>query len=70
MHRPSLVNRVDHLVEIPTFDHCLDLLDGLLMPYILSLGLDCVVFKGLPHLEESLIVILHLEFSLETTDTR
>jgi hypothetical protein len=40
------------------------------MSHTLSLGLDGVVFEGLPNLEESLIVILHLEFSLETTDTR
>jgi hypothetical protein len=56
-------------MEIPAFGHCLDLKDGLLMPHTLSLGLDSVVFKGLPHLEESLIVVLHLEFSLKTTNT-
>jgi hypothetical protein len=57
-------------MEISAFGHRLDLKDGLLVPHTLSLGLDGVVFEGLPHLEESLIVVLNFEFTLETTNTR
>ena len=60
LHRPSLVKLVDHLVEVLAFDHVLDLLDSFFMPHTLAQGLNGMVFEGLPHLEELLIVVLHL----------
>ena len=58
-----------HLVEITAFDNQMDFLDGRLVSHTLAEGLNGVVLKGLPHLEESFVVVLNLEFPLERTDT-
>ena len=60
---------MDHLVEITAFDIRVDFLDGRLVSHTLAEGLNGVALKGLPHLEESFVVLIHQEFSLERTDT-
>ena len=60
---------MDHLVEITAFDNRVDFLDGRFVSHTLAEGLNGVVLKGLPNLEESFIVVLHLEFPLERTDS-
>ena len=69
LHSPSVVEHMDHLVEIPAFDNWVDFLDGRFVPHTFAEGFDGVILEGLPYLEESFIVVFHLEFPLERSDT-